>query len=98
MELLGHRAQYVVAASFSRILVVAILICVALFIALLAYCVLGEALLGFYSTAKAKTAQITFVVGLGVLLIGIVAGVRILDIVGACLVGAVLLGTILENY
>jgi hypothetical protein len=96
--LLGHHSRYVVAAAFSRILVVAILACVALFIILLAYCVLGEIVSGFFSAVKARTAATTFLVGLGVLLTGIVIGVRIVDIVGACLVGSVLLGVILEYY
>jgi hypothetical protein len=96
--LLGHHSRYVLAASFSRILVVAIFVCVALFIVLLAYSVLGEAVFGFFSAVKARTAATTFFIGLGVLLMGIVIGTRVLDIVGACLIGAVLLGVVLEYY
>jgi hypothetical protein len=98
MGLLGHHSPEVVAAAFSRVLVVAIFVCVGLFIVLLACSVLGEVLSGFYNTAKEKTAWPTFLIGLGVLLTGIVTAIRILDIVGACLMGVVLLGVILENY
>jgi hypothetical protein len=98
MGLFGHDSRYAVAASFSRILVVAIFIGVALFIVLLGCALFGEAISGFFSTAKAKTAPVAFFIGLGVLLTGLAAGTRILDIVGACLIGAVLLGAILENY
>jgi hypothetical protein len=96
--LLGHHSRYVLVASLSRILAVAICVFVVLFIALLAYCVLGEAVSGFFSAVKAKTAATTFFIGVGVLLMGIVIGTRILDIVGACLIGGVLLGVILEYY
>jgi hypothetical protein len=35
---------------------------------------------------------------LGLLIIGLVAGVRILDIIGASMIGALALGFLVENY
>jgi hypothetical protein len=50
------------------------------------------------STAAEKAAPTTFFVGLGVLFLGLVTGLEILDIVGASLAGLVVIGVIVDNY
>jgi hypothetical protein len=93
----GHQSRHVAVVVSGRQVVVA-LICVAVVVALLAGPVLAEALLDVASKAGEKAAPGAFFLGLGVLLIGLVARVQIMDIVGACLIGAVLLAVILHYY
>jgi hypothetical protein len=50
------------------------------------------------SSAAEKAAQGTFFLGLGVLFVGLVTGIEILDIVGASLAGLVIVGVIVDNY
>ena len=50
------------------------------------------------SSAAEKAAPGTFVLGLGVLFIGLVTGIEILDIVGASLAGLVIVSVIVDNY
>ena len=50
------------------------------------------------SSAAEKAAPGTFFLGLGVLFVGLVAGIEILDIVGASLAGLVVIGVIVDNY
>lgn len=98
ISILGQHARYVVLPSFSGRQVVVVLIFLAVVICLLIGPVLGENLFDIASTKGAKAAPATFFLGLGVLLLGLFLGVPILDGVGACLIGAVLLGVILVNY
>ncbi len=93
----GHQYRHA-AAWFSVGHVVVVLIVIAVIVGLLAGPVLAEALLDFLSAGFEKAAPGTFSLGLGILLTGLIAGVQILDIAGACLIGAVLLGVILDNY
>jgi hypothetical protein len=50
------------------------------------------------SSAAEKAAPGTFFLGLGVLFVGLIAGIEILEIVGASLVGLVVIGVIVDNY
>jgi hypothetical protein len=50
------------------------------------------------SSAAEKAAPGTFFLGLGVLFVGLVAGLEILDIIGASLAGLVIVGVIVDNY
>jgi hypothetical protein len=50
------------------------------------------------SGAAEKAAPGTFFLGLGILFVGLVGGFKILDIVGASLVGLVVIGVIVDNY
>jgi hypothetical protein len=50
------------------------------------------------SSAAEKAAPGTFFLGLGILFIGLVADLKILDIAGASLVGLVVIGVIVDNY
>jgi len=67
-------------------------------IVLLAIPVIWGAVAEACSSAAEKAAPGTFFLGLGVLFTGLVAGVEILDIVGASLVGLVVIGVIVDNY
>ncbi|MGA8460611.1 MAG: hypothetical protein WB800_34800 [Streptosporangiaceae bacterium] len=50
------------------------------------------------SSAAEKAAPGTFFLGLGVLFVGLVTGIMMLDIVGASLAGLVIVGVIVDNY
>ena len=50
------------------------------------------------SSAAEKAAPGTFFLGLGVLFVGLVTGIEILDVVGASLAGLVIVGVIVDNY
>jgi hypothetical protein len=50
------------------------------------------------SGAAEKAAPGTFFLGLGILFVGLVGGFKILDIIGASLVGLVVIGVIVDNY
>jgi hypothetical protein len=74
------------------------LIFIAVFIALLAGPILLEFLWDLFSKTVEKTAKGGFLLGLGILLVGLLARTRILEIAGAVVVGAVLLAVIADNY
>jgi hypothetical protein len=93
-----HHSRDFLADLLSHRQLVVVLVCAALFLFFLGGPVLGEILLGLLGAVGARVAPGTVLVGLGVLLTGLVIGVRILDVIGACLIGAVLLGAILIYY
>lgn len=95
---IGHHSRYAVVDFFSAHLIVLALICAAIFAVLLAAPVVGDSLFDSFVARAAKVAPAVFITGLGILLIGIVTAVSIFDVVGACLMGAILLGTIVVNY
>jgi hypothetical protein len=74
------------------------LIFVAVFIALLAGPLLLEFLWDLFSKTVEKMAKGGFLLGLGILLVGLLSRARILEIAGAVVVGAVLLAVIADNY
>jgi hypothetical protein len=74
------------------------LIFVAVFIALLAGPILLEFLWDLFTKTVEKTAKGGFLLGLGILLIGVLSRTRTLEIVGGALTGAVLLAIIADNY
>jgi hypothetical protein len=74
------------------------LIFIAVFIALLAGPLLLEFLWDLFSKTVEKTAKGGFLLGLGILLVGLLARTRILEIAGAVVVGAVLIAVIADSY
>jgi hypothetical protein len=89
----GHAAHWFSLREF-----VVVLIVVALIIILLAGPVAAGALREVASEAGKRAVPGTFFTGLGVFFIGIIVGVRIIDFIGLGLIGAVVLGVILDNY
>jgi hypothetical protein len=77
---------------------VVVLIIVAVIIILLAGPVAAGALYEVLSRGAEKAMPGTFFTGLGVLFIGIIVGVEIIIFIGLGLVGAVILGWIIDNY
>jgi hypothetical protein len=71
---------------------------VAILLGLLWIPVLGDRLSGFLSRTAPRAAPRMFFLGLGLLAAGLVVRIRVLDIIGACLIGALVLGVILDNY
>lgn len=95
---LGRHAGYVVAAPLPDRPVLVLLACAVALLGLLWVPVLGDRLTGFLSRKLPKAAPRIFLIGLGVLVIGLVVRVRILEVVGACMIGGLVLGAILDNY
>lgn len=91
-------AHVAAAAAFSDRPIVMILVCMAVLVGLLWVPVLGDRLTYFLSSKAPRVAPRIFVLGLVILVTGLVIRVRVLDIVGASLIGALVLGAILDNY
>jgi hypothetical protein len=98
IRVIGHHSRYAVADFFSAHLIILALICAAIFAVLLAAPVVGDSLFDSLVARAAKVAPAVFFTGLGILLIGIAAKFTIFEVVGGCLMGAVLFGTIVVNY
>ena len=79
-------------------LLVVVLICGGVFFVLLTGPVVGDVLLDWASREGAKIGPKVLVVGLSILIAGLAIGLPILVIVGSCLLGALVLGFILDNY
>lgn len=60
--------------------------------------VIGQSLMGAFTARAAKIAPRAFLVGLGVLVTGLVTGIGVIAVAGGALMGAVLLGALLEHY
>lgn len=86
------------AAWFSVRQVVVALIFIAVFVALLAGPLLLEVIGNLFSKGVHKATPGGFALGLVVLLIGLASGVKVLEIAGGCVLGAVVLGVIIDNY
>jgi hypothetical protein len=86
------------AAWFSVRQVVVALIFIAVLVALVAGPLLLEVLGNLFSKGVEKATPGGFVLGLVVLFIGLASGVRFIIIAGACVLGAVVLGVIIDNY
>lgn len=97
LDVTGHQVGHA-AAWFSVRQAVVALVFVAVFIGFLAGPILAEALFDFFSKGVERAAPGAFFLGLGVLLTGLASGVRALDIAGGCLIGAVVLAVIVDNY
>ena len=83
---------------FSLRTFVIILIVVAVIVILLAGPVLAGALYEALSRGAERAMPGTFFTGLGVLFVGIIVGVELIDFIGLGLIGAVILGWIIDNY
>jgi hypothetical protein len=95
----GHHGIYAAAgAPFSGRQIALALLVIAVVSVVLWIPVLYDQLMDFLSRNAPRYMPLTFAVGLALLVIGLVAGVRILDIVGASTIGALALGLLVENY
>ena len=95
----GHQAGHVVSAvplTLHGILVA--LVGVAIVAGLLWIPVLGDRLTDTVSKHAPRVFPRMLLLGLALLALGIVVHVGILDIVGACLAGVVVLAVIVDNY
>jgi hypothetical protein len=79
-------------------LIVGGLACVAAIIVLLWIPVLSDRLTAFVSTNGPKAAPKIILVGLGFLLAGLVVHVEVLVVVGASMIGLLLLAFLYDNY
>ncbi len=93
----SHQPRHVTAWLSGRQIVIALIV-IAVMVVLLVAPLVGGALAELASQGVEKAAPGTFFLGLGILAVGLVAGVRIIDIAGASVAGAAVLGVILNNY
>ena len=98
MGLLSHPSRHAAVAFFSGHLVLLVVIVGAIILGLLAAPVLFDALSGSVQAPATKWSPTVFVIGLGVLLIGIFSGTPVLDIIGAVLMVLVLIGAVMFYY
>lgn len=78
--------------------VILLLIAGVILVCVLAVPVLSDIFLSFASAQGAKVAKVTFLTGLCILLLGLVIRIGIVELIGGGLMGAVILGIILDNY
>ncbi|HUZ57065.1 MAG TPA: hypothetical protein VMU94_31685 [Streptosporangiaceae bacterium] len=74
------------------------LVCIAVVAGLLWVPVLGDRLTDTVSKHAPRVFPRILLLGLGLLTLGLVVHVRILDVVGGCLAGVVVLAVVLDNY
>ncbi len=98
MIILGHHTRGAAVAFFPGREMVLLLIGAAICLGLLVTPVVWGRLSSSFSAAAEKAAPATFLTGLGFLLAGLSMRVLILDGIGTCLMGAVMLGWIMTNY
>jgi hypothetical protein len=99
MPIPGHHHGYATAAAlFSGRQIALALLVIAIVSVILWIPVLSDQVMDFLSRNAPRYMPLTFAAGLGLLVIGLVAGVGILDIIGASLIGALALGYLVENY
>src|SRR5262249_61364418 len=99
LPIAGHHRGYAAAgAPFSGRQIVLALGVIAVVSVVLWIPVLYDQVMDFLSRNAPRYMPLTFAVGLALLVIGLVAGVRILSIVGASTIGALALGLLVENY
>ncbi|MDQ2875992.1 MAG: hypothetical protein M3Y33_14890 [Actinomycetota bacterium] len=98
MGLPSEPARHAAVAFISGHLVALLLIGGAIVVVLLALPVLGDVIFGSIEGPMTKSAPAVFTVGLGTLILGLFAGAPILDIIGAGLMGLVLLGALMVHY
>lgn len=93
-----HHAQHVIAGFLTARQLVVLLVLAVAFICLLVGPVLNDVLLNSVSGPANRAAPAVFVIGLGALVTGIVAGVGLLDAVGAGMMVLVLLAALMVHY
>jgi hypothetical protein len=91
-------SRHAAVAFLSGHLVALLLIGGAAAVVLLALPVLGDVISGSMEGPAMKWSPLVFALGLGALILGLVAGVPVLDILGAGLMGAVALGALMYYY
>ena len=84
--------------AISGRLVEVILVVLGVVLFLLIGPVIGQNLMDAFTAQAARVAPRVFLGGLGILIIGLVAGVTAIDVVGGTVMGIVLLGALLEHY
>jgi hypothetical protein len=99
VRILGHQAGYIAAAvPLSGHGILAGLVCIAVVAGLLWLPVLSDQLTATVSKHAPRVFPPMFLLGLALLVLGLVAHVGILDIVGGSLAGVVVLALIVDNY
>jgi hypothetical protein len=93
----GHQAGHTATSLTLREVIIGLIV-IAVFAVLLYGPILAGALFDLFSKGVDRAAPGAFFTGLGVLFVGIISGVRDIEIAGAALIGAVVLGYIVENY
>lgn len=98
MTYLGHPAYYLAAGYVAPPFIVLLGIGAVLAVTALTIPVLSDKITAFLSAKGSKAAPPTFLIGLAILLAGFGTHAEVLQIVGGCMVGLVVIGVILDNY
>jgi hypothetical protein len=93
-----HNVRHVAAGFPAGGEIVVLLIFAAAFVCLLVGPVLNDVMQSSISGPATRAAPVIFVIGLGALLTGVVAGVGVLDVVGASMMAIVLLAGLMMHY
>jgi lysylphosphatidylglycerol synthetase-like protein (DUF2156 family) len=97
LSITGHQSRHAAARVTGREILIALIVIAAIVVLLVAP-VLWGALFDGFTKGLDKAARPTFLVGLGVLVVGLLSGVQIIEIGGGALMAAIVLGVIVENY
>jgi hypothetical protein len=95
---MSHHLHQASSGFLSGHLIVMILLIGAACCVVLIIPVLNDKFLGSIGTPLTKAAPITFFAGLGILIIGLLSGIAVLDLAGAALMIVVLIGALLVHY
>jgi hypothetical protein len=98
LGILGQHAHSPMAFSIPSDQLIGIGIIVTVVVVLLSIPVMSDISTAYMSKKIRRVALRTILIGGAILLLGIAIGVEILDILGACLIGAIVLAAILDNY
>jgi hypothetical protein len=80
------------------VVVLVLLAIMAAFLIVLAIPVVYDVAFNAFSSGMDRAAKGTFLLGFGVLIVGLASGIRIIDIIGGAVMAAVVVGIIVENY
>jgi hypothetical protein len=96
--ILGQHARSPMAFSIPSDQLIGIGIIVTVVVVLLSIPVMSDISTAYMSKKIRRVALRTILIGGAILLLGIALGAEILDILGGCLIGAIVLAAILDNY
>jgi hypothetical protein len=98
LRILGHHVGPPVAASITTGQLIGIGIFIVVGVILLSIPVMSDISTAFMSKKIRKVAPRTLLLGGAILVIGIAVHVEILDILGGCLIGVIVVLAIFDNY
>lgn len=89
---------FLASAPLSGRLLLTLVTCGGFLLVLLWLPIIGDHLNGFLSAQGWRAAPRLLLLGVGLGVIGLIAGIRVLEIAGASIVGLLIVGLIFDNY